>query len=357
MKNKLGENWIPYLLAVLFAGLAFSQASAAEVSFKGKTVTIILTSSPGGGTDSMGRLVGRYLQEYLPGKPVVIYQNIAGAAGIKALNYLVQQVARDGLTSVAGSASSIDPTAIRKQAVQYDTKTLQMYGAFPAPSGLIILRKDALNRFNDKSLPPAIMGEVDSEREAPQMAVWGPRYLGWNVKWVLGYRGTPELLLALQRGEIDMMVTYGDSLFDQLKESDFVFPAQTGDVRRGKLVPSKRFPDVPIFSELAEPKLKEPGEVKAFAAWKTLTQIGKWLALPPDTPAEIVAVYRQAFAKITEDTRFQAEASRILGEDFTTISGDDMAQVAATAAAVGDEELKFFDQLREKVGIQAEPKK
>jgi tripartite-type tricarboxylate transporter receptor subunit TctC len=305
----------------------------------------------------MGRLMGRYLQEYLPGKPTVIYQNIAGAAGIKALNYLVQQVARDGLTAVAGSASSIDPTAIRKQAVQYDIKTLMMYGGFPAPSGVVILRKDALSRFNDKSQPPAIMGDVDSERETDQMAVWGPRYLGWNVKWVLGYRGTPELLLALQRGEIDMMVTYGDSLFDQLKEGDFVFPAQTGDVRRGKLARSKRFPDVPIFSELAEPKLKEAGELKAFAAWKTLAQIGKWLALPPNTPAEIVAVYRQAFAKITEDTRFQAEASKILGEDFTTISGEEMEHVAAAAGAVGDDELKFFDQLREKVGIEVETKK
>jgi tripartite-type tricarboxylate transporter receptor subunit TctC len=321
-------------------------------------VSIIIPSSVGGNTDALGRVFGKYLQQYLPGKPAVVFQNIPGAGGIKALNYLVQQVKPDGLTSISGSASNLDPTVIRTPSVQYDSTKLQMYGGFPSPTALIILRKDAVKKFNDKSQPQAIMGNVNAERNTDQMAVWGPRYLDWNLRWVLGYPGTKELVLAVQRGEIDLMITYGDSLIDQLlKTGEFVFPAQSGDARDGKLVRSPRFPDIPLFSELARPKLKDPKEIKAFESWETLAQIGKWMGLPPGTPPEVVAAYRDAFAKIVKDKNFEAEASKVLGEGYTTATGEDMQQVALAAAAVSDDDLKFFEQLREKVGIHIEPVK
>jgi hypothetical protein len=351
MHHKLGK-----VLTSLCIGLFAANASSAEgVNFAGKLATVVVSSEAGGNTDSVMRVLGPYLGKYLPGKPVVIYQNIPGASGIKAFNYFVQQVKPDGLTFFAGSGSGLDPTVMRNPAVQYDPRKLMMLGGFPAPTAPLLLRKDAAKQFYDKSLKPAIMGDVHADRNSDQMATWGPRYLGWNVRWVLGYRGTQELALAAMRGEIDMMVTYDGNFIDQMmKTGDFVLPAQTGDVERGMLTRSPRFPDVPYFSELVRPKLKTAEEIKAFKAWETLTQMGKWFALPQNTPAEMVDAYRRAFAQAIEDKDFRAAASKILGDGFTTASGKDMEQVAAASTAVSDDDLKFFDQLRQDVGIEPE---
>ena len=190
------------------------------------------------------------------------------------------------------------------------------------------------------------------------MTVWGPEYLGWNIRWVLGYQSTKELMLAVQRGEIDMMITYGDALIDEMaKAGGFAFPAQSGDAREGKLVRSPRFPDVPLFSDLARPRLKDPKEIKAFEAWETLAQVGKWMGLPPDTPSNVVKTYRDAFNKIVKDKNFEAEASKILGEGFTTATGEEMQRVAMDSSSVSDDDLKFFEQLREKVGIRVDSAK
>jgi tripartite-type tricarboxylate transporter receptor subunit TctC len=332
-------------------------AAAAEVNFAGKTVTLVISSNAGGGTDNMARLVGRYLREYLPGKPTVIYQNIPGAGGIKALNYFSQQVKPDGLTSIVGSASNLDPTILRTPSVQYDTKKLLMYGGFPAPSGVLILRKDALSRLTDKSKSPVVIGNENAVRTSDQMAVWGPAYLGWNVRWVLGYPGSTEIILAGMRGEVDLVATYERTLISRLEATgDFIFLTQTGDIRDGKRVRSPHFPDVPIFSELIRSKLKDTREIKAFEAWETLAEVGKWLALPPNTPPEFVAAYRKAFTQIVNDKQFLAEAPVSLGLDFTTATGEEMQRAALRADEISDDTLKFFDDLRERVGIHIEAK-
>src|SRR6476620_11726848 len=92
-----------YLLAV---GLGGSAASAqAPVSFQGKTVTAIISSSAGGGTDAYGRLAAAFFEKYLPGSPTVVPRNVPGADGMSAMNFMVQQVAPDGYTFAAASNS------------------------------------------------------------------------------------------------------------------------------------------------------------------------------------------------------------------------------------------------------------
>lgn len=348
---------LPVFLAFLGVNLFTQPVAAQQLDFKGKTVTVIIPSNPGGGTDSVGRMIGRFLQLYLPGKPNVIFNNIPGVAGIKGLNFFVQQVKPDGLTIFSGSSSNIEPNVMRNPAVTYDPKKLMMVGAFPAPTSVVVLRKDAAARLNDKSKPPVVKGDETADRTTDQMAVWGPNYLDWNVRWVLGYPGTQEMIIAMHRGEIDMMITYGDSLLDQFKkDGNFQFVAQTGESRDGALVRGERFPDVPVFSDLLKPKLKDPHALKAFEAWETLTRIGKWVALPPDTPPEIVTAYRKAFLEMTKDKDFNAEAFRILGGGFTVATGEEMQRVTQTSSAISDEDLNFFIQLKKNIGINIEAK-
>lgn len=301
----------------------------------------------------MARVTGRFLSKYLPGKPTFIYLNDPSAAGVKALNNFTKRVKPDGLTVYAGSSSNIDPTTLRNPAVLYTAKEMRMFGGFPAPSGVLLLRKDALERFHNKALPPATMGDVNAVRTSGQMGAWGPAYLGWNVRWVIGYKGSREVMLALQRGEVDMHATFEREIITRLMDSgDFVTPVQTGVIGNGKLVRGKHYPDIPVFSDLIKPLLKTPREISAFEAWEIIVQGGKWFALPPDTPAEIIAIYRKAFDQAVVDPDFAPMASKFLGEDFTTATGAEMDQVADKTDLISDSDVAFFDELREKVGLR-----
>lgn len=333
--------------------LAIPGAAIAAEGFAPESVRMTIPSDPGGGTDSMARVTGRFLSKYLPGKPTFIYLNDPSAAGVKALNTFTKRVKPDGLTIYAGSSSNIDPTTLRNPAVLYTAKELRMFGGFPAPSGVLLLRKDALERFHNKSMTPATMGDVNAVRTSGQMGAWGPAYLGWNVRWVIGYKGSREVMLALQRGEVDMHATFEREIITRLMDSgDFVTPVQTGVIGDGKLVRGKHYPDVPVFSDLIKPLLKTPREVSAFEAWEVIVQGGKWFALPPDTPAEIIAIYRKAFDQAVVDPEFAPLASKFLGEDFTTATGAEMDQVADKTDLISDSDVAFFDELREKVGLR-----
>jgi hypothetical protein len=94
--------------------LGIAAAAAQEFpSFKGKTIIMLIGDDPGGGTDVTGRLIALYLHKYLPGEPGVVVQNMAGASGMAAMNFLVRRTEPNGLTVLMGSISIIDPVLFK----------------------------------------------------------------------------------------------------------------------------------------------------------------------------------------------------------------------------------------------------
>lgn len=357
-KTRLASRFILTLSIGWGLSAAAPNATWAQVQFSPETLRMIIPSAPGGGTDTMARITGRFLSKYLPGNPSFVYLNDPGASGVKALNSFVRKSAADGMTSIAGSSSNIDPTTLRNPAVIYKAKELRMFGGFPAPSGVLLLRRDAEEKFKNRSLEPATMGDVSAVRTSGQMGVWGPAYLGWNVRWVVGYKGSSEVMLAALRGEVDMHATFERKIISKLLESgEFITPVQTGVVSGDKLVAGKLYPDIPVFSDLIHPQLKTPREISAFKAWELLVQGGKWYALPPNTPSELVEIYRKAFMASVGDPEFASWASKSLGEDFAIATGEEMEGIADKSDLISDSDVAFFDELREKVGlrVQARP--
>src|SRR5438270_11100363 len=109
---------IGILLACLLAGTAAIAQDTAP--FKGKTVTMIIGSAPGGGTDAFGRLAAPFLAAHLPGSPNIVPRNIPGADGIMAMNYMVQQAMPDGYTVIAVPNTVVDPLNYRKPHAHFD---------------------------------------------------------------------------------------------------------------------------------------------------------------------------------------------------------------------------------------------
>src|SRR5690349_19112691 len=199
------------LAAAFFAlgviGCAAGAAAQAPL-FHGKTVTVIVGYAAGGGTDTFARLVAGSLATQLPGAPTVIVRNIPGADGITAMNYFVGQVAPDGYTLAVNASTTADPLNWRKPQAHFDPTKFAVIGGAGRGGVLLVINKDAEHRLYDKTAQPVIMGSLSGlPRSGMQMTAWGIEYLDWNARWITGYRGTSELMIALERGEIDMTST------------------------------------------------------------------------------------------------------------------------------------------------------
>src|SRR3954469_18810073 len=121
-KNRKGNLMHRLAFVALLVGISPAVAQE-QVSFAGKTITMIIASAPGGGTDVSGRIIANFLAQHLPGTPTVIIRNIPGAQGVTSMNYFVKQAAADGLTMTMGATNQADPLLYRKPNAAYDPTT------------------------------------------------------------------------------------------------------------------------------------------------------------------------------------------------------------------------------------------
>jgi tripartite-type tricarboxylate transporter receptor subunit TctC len=345
------------LLALLLNGALaeISPAFAADaVSFRDKTVTMIIGSETGGGTDASGRVVAPFLAKYLPGSPSIVVRNMPGADGMTALNYLISQTRADGLTATAGSSTQVDPLMYRKANAHFDPSKFAFVGGVGRGGTVLIINRDAEKRLYDKSAEPVIMGSNALPRSGMQVTLWGIEYLGWNAKWVVGYRGTGDVILALERGEIDMTSTGTMFQIRKFEETGaFKVLNQSGALEGGVLKPRPDFGDAPLFTDQMKGKIADPLAEKAFTYWQSINAMDKWLGLVPGTPKEVVAAYREAFAMAAKDSELLAQGRKI-SEDFASMSADDVTFLVNRLASTPMEVTEYAKLLMRKQGLRVE---
>jgi tripartite-type tricarboxylate transporter receptor subunit TctC len=300
-------------------------------------------------------VIANFIAAHLPGKPPVIVRNIPGAQGVTALNHFIKQVAPDGMTITMGSTTQADPLFYRKPASQFDPTKFHIIGGVGRGGTVLMIRKDAEPRLFDKKQPPVIMGSLGGvPRSGMQTTAWGIAFLDWNAKWVVGYPGTNELLLALDRGEIDMTAT--GNLFHirkLLATGKFKILAQTGTLQDGKLVSRAEFEGTPFVADMMKDKIKDPLAREGFQYWASITAIDKWVALPPGTPENYVKVYRAAFDAAGKDPDF-AEQGKKVSEDFEPMGAEDVTFLIQSLGKTSPEAIAFIGDMLKKQGLEAE---
>jgi tripartite-type tricarboxylate transporter receptor subunit TctC len=346
-------------LATLVLGTAVlaPPAGAAEApSFKGKTVTMIIGYATGGGTDLSGRLLASFLGRYLPGEPTIVVQNIPGADGMTAMNFFVQQTKPDGLTLTMGSGSQAEPTHYRKPLSRFDPTKFGFVGGVGRGGSAVVINKQAEPRLYAADGAPVIMGTTSgAPRSNMEMAAWGREVLGWNLKWVIGYRGTSDLFLALERGEIDMSATGNlPPIVKLMATGRFKLLVQSGLLKDGRLISRAEFTDAPLISAMVAGKIKDPIAASAFDYWMAVhAGPEKWLALAPQTPEAVLAAYRDAFDKTAADPEF-IERSRKFADDFTPMAHRDVETWMKTLGGTPDEAIEFISAMTRRQGARAE---
>ena len=347
------------IAAVALVGIVAIAASEAaaqnEVSFKGKTITMIVGSSAGGGTDASGRLIARFLRKYLPGQPNIVIQNMPGANGITSVNHFVHRTQPDGLTVMVNSNSQIDPIVYRNSSAQYDPKSLRFVGGIGRGGTIIFISAKAEPRLYNKSEEPIVIGSIDATpRAAMQPAVWGIEYLGWNAKWVVGYPGTNDVMMAFDRGEVELTST--GNIFqiqDRLNGGQLKILNQSGAIENGKLVSRAEFGNAPLFTEQMKGKIADPVAQKALDYWIALSNADKWVALAPHTANNILETYREAFRKLSSDKELLDVGERI-SDGFSPIAARDFEGLVRTLADTPPEATDYIKGLMRKQGLRVQ---
>jgi hypothetical protein len=340
-------------LGCLLGAGAASAADDSQVSFKGKTVTMIVPTTPGAGTDLSARVYAHFFSKYLPGQPAFVSSNVPSGHGVAALNFLAEQAKPDGTTVTMASDSQADPLTFRTPQSHYDPLAFPVVGALGFSDTVMIIRTDALARLSDPTAKPVAMGSVGgAPRSSMRMAVWGREYLGWNLRWVVGYPGSADLLMAIERGEIDMTAFPGSYLLDKLTDlKSYKVIYRVGVGSDAPLSGRDDVDNAPSFIDAMQGKISDPKLQAAYDYWRAAT-LFKWLALPPKTPDAIVNAYRAAYLKTAEDPEFQKQVAA-MAERFAVLSPEEATKIVRALATTSDEAINGLSELMSKQGLKS----
>jgi tripartite-type tricarboxylate transporter receptor subunit TctC len=300
-------GWTTRAACVVAAVLVVQPAGAAGVEdfYKGKTVSIVIGYSVGGGYDAYGRLVARHLGKYIPGQPNVVPQNMTGAGSLKAANYIYSVAPKDGLAIGTFSRSLAIAPLLNK--AEFDSTRFTWLGSVTDEVSLCVTRQEsAVKTFNDLLVMPSTFGGEGAGSDPNVFALLYRNVFGAKIKLVSGYPGTNEIQLATERGEVDGLCGLSWSTLKGryphwLKERKVNILVQAGIKTEAEL------PHVPAATDLA----KEPEQRQIL----TLILIGQAMArpfaAPPGIPADRKAALIAAFDRTVKDADFLAEAQRL----------------------------------------------
>jgi len=312
-------------LAVALATKAVRSAGV-EDFYKGRTVSLLIGYSVGGGYDAYGRLVARHLGKHIPGNPGVVAQNMTGAGSLKAANYLYSVAPKDG--SVIGTFSRSMAIAPLLDKAEFDSTKFTWLGSVTDEVSLCVTRHDArVKTFSELLVIPATFGAEGMGSDPNVFAAFYRNVLGAKIKIVTGYPGTNEIQLAVERGEVDGLCGLSWSTLKGryphwLNEKKANILVQAGIKKQPEL------PDVPSASEL----VKKPDQIQILKLLLIGQAMARPFAAPPGIPADRRAALVAALERTTADPEFLAEAER-LNVEVNPVSADKLDALLAEAYA------------------------
>ena len=303
--------------------------------YQGKTVRLVIGTSAGGGYDLWARHAARYLGKYIPGNPEIIPQNMPGAGGAVAANYLYGVAKPDGLTIGAFNPALYFDQLVGRPEVKFDWAKFTWIGSPEQNDILHYMRSDA---------PFKTIDDLRNTKEPPRCGSTGtgttghyiPRLLeetlGIKTIIVGGYQGGSEIDLAVERNEVvcwsPLIATYfGREPYKRWHKSGFTrVVLQTGAKR------DPRLKDVPTLSELMQQYKTSDSGKRLAKVVLTAATLGRPISASPGIPADRTKILRDAYAKAMKDPELLAEAEK-RGWDVDPLTGEELESLAKEVMA------------------------
>jgi tripartite-type tricarboxylate transporter receptor subunit TctC len=285
--------------------LTAAPARAQPQFYAGKTNSILVGAGEGGAYSLYAQLAAEYFRKRLPGNPTVVAQSMTGAGGIRATDYLANVAPKDGtalgmLLDLAAATQVLQP-----KTVHYDLSKFSVIGTFVTDNPVIMVRADTgVRSFADLKTKSIVVGASGKGSQTYVHPALLKDVLGANIKLVTGYRGSADISLAMERGEVQgqsaTWVSWKARHSDWIREQRIIPIVQVGLKKESDL------PDVPLMLELAA----NDEDRQVLELMSSGSQIGRALFAPPGGPAEQIYARRSAFDAMVKDPEFIAAAAK-----------------------------------------------
>jgi len=317
--------WFAYVattaLVAFICGIA--SAPAADGFFAGKTITILIGFGVGGEDDLWARTIARHLGDHISGHPAIIPENAPGAGGLLVANRLYNTVPKDGtVIGLMNRGIPFEPL-LGGQGDQFDALKFNYIGSPGRDTTVCAARKDAdVKTMQDLRSKTLTVGGTGSGADTAIYPQFLSSLLGMKFKLVLGYKGSHDIQLAMERNEVQGICL----AYDSLERGTLAHEHQINVLLQASLEPDPRLQGISYGLEFT----RDAGEQAALKLFFTRASIGRPFVAPPDVPADRVAELRKAFDATLRDPAFLDDAAKQKLR-VVPISGEQVADVVTNA--------------------------
>ena len=320
-------------LAGLFAAAVPAFAQGVEDFYRGKTLTIYVGLSAGGGYDINARLLAKHIGKYIPGQPGVVVRNMPGGGGLVMANNVANVFAKDGLHMAAPQRGvPFEPLLGDASNAKYDPLKLNWIGSMNSDTSVAVAtRKSGVKSWEDLKTKELIVAGTGVGTESVVAPYVLRNVLGLKFRVIAGYPGGSEMNLAMQRGEVDGRGTYSwTSIKPHYKEY-----IESGDLNILFQMGLKQHPDipnVPLVLDLAQTDEQR----KLLELQFTAFELGRPFFVAEGVPADRVNALRRAFDEAMKDNELLADAQK-QDLEINPSTGEEMQEILARVYATPKE--------------------
>jgi tripartite-type tricarboxylate transporter receptor subunit TctC len=342
----MSQGW-PLLIRCFFASVLIQTVwlpAYAQEFYNGKTLQLIVGTAPGGGFDTYTRTMARHIGKHIPGNPTTVVQNMPGAGNLIAANYIYNRAAPDGLTIGHFSGSMIFKHVLGDQGVMFDGKKFGWLGT-PAPErhACVLTEKSGIRTLENwvAAKRPAKIGSLGPGNATSVLPQLLRSVLGLPINVIEGFKGTSDIRLSAESGEIDGACWGWDSIkvtWAKAVESGFVRP-----MIQTTIEPHPDLPNIPIAFQLA--KTKEGQELLKLG-YQAYGPSAIAYSVPPGLPPDRLLVLQKAFLATMKDGDFLAEMKKT-NLVISPIDGPTISKIVGTLYSVEPGLLARFREITE----------
>jgi tripartite-type tricarboxylate transporter receptor subunit TctC len=318
-------------VALAAATVLLPQAAPAQSVadfYRGKTVTFIIGYPPAGANDIYARAVSRHLGKHLPGNPNVIARNMPGGGSLVAANHIFNVAPKDG--TVLGLIVPTAPLEEKLGAsnVRFKAAEFNWIGRLaPTPNVTFVMSTSPVKTIQDAMQRETLLTATGRSSTVAIYPSLLNHVVGTKFKLVMGYKGSAEAMLAMERGEGEGHSTTWDGVksraADHLRNKTIRILVQYGLERHPEL------PDIPASVELG----KTPEQVESLRIFANATDVGRFILSTPDTPADRIQALRRGFDAMVKDPEFIADLKQAKVE-LGPLTGEELQKLVAEVANV-----------------------
>jgi tripartite-type tricarboxylate transporter receptor subunit TctC len=333
------------LAAVAGAALCNGRAEAQSGPFyAGRTISIMVSGS--GAYEAYARTLARHLPQYIPGRPNIIVQEMPGAGGMRAANFLYNVAPRDGTVIGGLHGAVLTAPLLSPAAANFDVTKFGWIGNVTRDVYVgYVWHTSPVQSLEEARTRTLIVGGTSTGGNGIDTAIIARDLFGLKIKIVAGYRTSAETKIALERGEIQGTVGNG---WSSLKQTDWLAKGLVHMILQHGLTPHPELPDVPLLKDWA----RNDAERQMLDIMRVRGEINRPYLAPPGIPAERLEMLRRAFDAAMRDPALRADMERQQLEIEMPSSGEELAAIVAgiarTPPSVAQRLVDLFENYKDK---------